>query len=123
MDREIYYNIDPEHDNDECWGIDYTKVQAPHAVSFCCPHGDCKWGFGDTGPKSSLYKHVVGFDNSTVIFTIRCPICQRYMFVHSSLKFLSPSDRAFIINKHIKPKCPDWPKNPTYEFPDGETTP
>lgn len=123
MDREIYYNSDPEHDNDLCWGIDYKKVNAPHAVSFCCPHGDCKWDFRDTGPSSPLYSHCVGFDDSTVIFTIRCPICQRYMFVHSSLKHLSPSNRAFVIDNNIKSKCPNWPENPTYEFPDGATTP
>lgn len=108
--RDFYYNSNPIDDNNELWGINPKKIGAEHADDYCCPHGDCRWRFCDTQPESKVYEYVVGWDDSEVILTIQCPICQRFMWVHESLRRNFPSFSIQEWLELIKSKCPNWPK-------------
>jgi len=110
MDREIYYNSDPEHDNDLCWGIDRCKCEAKYAPQFACSHDDCQWDFyqGFTGlKKSGFFEHIVGYARN--MLTIRCPICQRYLWVHCHGYKTDKTKEVPLLDVYKK-YCKVWPR-------------
>jgi len=112
--RELCYHQNPKDDNDECWGIDPIKSSAKHAREYECPHGDCNWRFhqewDDIFPESRVIQFVVGFEDGDSILTIKCPKCQRFMWVHSKERKYFPSTPLEDWLEKIRPNCPNWPK-------------
>ncbi len=114
--REIYYHQNPTDDTDECWGISYTAADAKYSPAYCCAHGDCGWVFyNENIHQPHLHKHkreiaefVVGYIGNLDILTIRCPVCQRYLYIHSNL-YASWNDFSDWV-KDFKIRCPNWPK-------------